>query len=130
MPTPNDLFLDTGKSLTTAALLAQNTVKYVAWGTGAGSALTSTATALVAAAAPTATTAVTGTPTQQTTTVTNDTYQVVGVVTAGGALAITEVIVLNQATVSGATAYQYGFFATMNVAANDTITFTMKVKYA
>ena len=130
MPTPNDLFLDTGKSLTTAALLAGNTVKYVAWGTGNGASSTSTLTALVTAAAPTTVTAVTGTASQVTTTVTSDTYQVAGTVTAGGTLAITEVIVLNQATISGATAYQYGYFSTMNVASGDTITFTMKVKYA
>ena len=108
-----------------SAALAASSHKYVAWGTGTTAAAVSDA-ALETAAAPTNVTAVTGTQTQQTTTTTNDTYQVVATITAGGALAITEVGIFNQATLSGATMYLHGTFSPINVSSGDSIQFTIK----
>lgn len=119
--------VNNGLGLVTAALAA-SAHKYVAWGTGV-TAATVTDTTMQTAAAPTATTAETGTQTQQTTTTTNDTYQVVATITAGGTLAITEVGILNQATLSGATMYLRGTFSAINVSSGDSIQFTIKTVF-
>jgi hypothetical protein len=119
--------VDVGQGLTTAALAA-STYKYVAWGTGATQAAVGD-TALETAAAPTTVTAETGTQSQVTTTVANDTYQVVATITAGGTLAITEVAILNQATISGASCYLHGTFSAINVGDGDSVQFTIKSKY-
>ena len=119
--------VNNGLGLVTAALAASNH-KYVAWGTGVTVAAVTDA-ALETAAAPTNVTAVTGTQSQQTTTSTNDTYQVIATVTASGALAITEVGIFNQATVSGATMYLHGTFSPINVSSGDSIQFTIKTVF-
>ena len=109
-------------------LLAGGSNKYVAWGTGAtGAAVTDTA--MQTAAAPTNATAVTGTSSQQQTTTANDTYRVVGTVTAAGTLAITEVGVFNQATLSGATCFVHGTFSAINVNSGDSIEFTINTVF-
>lgn len=65
-----------GRALITALLLASN-IKYIGWGTGAGTAAATDTTLFTAAAE----TRATGTQSQQTTSVTNDTYRVVGTMT-------------------------------------------------
>jgi len=108
----------------TAALVAYATLmKYLDWGTG--SAQTAASNALAAAAGEARTS---GTPTQQTTTVTNDTYQVVGTITATAPRAITEVGVFDAST-SGNMGI-YGDFSVINLASADSITFTVKVKFS
>ena len=119
--------VNNGLGLVTAELLTSNH-KYVAWGTGT-TAATVTDAALETAAAPTNVTAATGTQTQQTTTTSNDTYQIVATITAGGALAVTEVGIFNQATLSGATMYLHGTFSPINVSSGDSIQFTIKTVF-
>ena len=99
---------------------AGTTPKYVAWGTGTTEAAV-TQTALVTPGAEDRTS---GTETQQTTTTTNDTYRVVGVITCAGAgKAITEVGLFDAATDSNM--FMRSNFSAINVAVADSITFTI-----
>jgi len=100
---------------------------YIGWGTGSGQTAASTDLATPAAEA-----RVTGTSSQQTTTQTNDTYQVVGTILATGSRAVTEVAVFDAAgsssPPSGGNMDIYGDFSVINVSAGDGIAFTIKVK--
>lgn len=78
---------NSGLANITAALLSANIAKYLQWGTGSGAA----ASANVVTTTTTTEARTTGTNSQQTTTVTSDTYRVVGTITAAGTRAITEV---------------------------------------
>ena len=68
-----------------------------------------------------------GTKTQETTTTTNDTYQVVALITALSAQAITEVAVFDALTVGNL--FLRGTFSPINVSIDDTITFTIKTVF-
>ena len=119
----------TGKQIISQRLNGTNTAPvYIAWGTG-GTTATAADTALGVIAAPTVTTAVTGTGSTVTTTNTNDTFQVAGTVTAGGALTIIEVALLNQATVSGAQYFLRADHGSTVLASGDSITYTIKVQF-
>lgn len=100
---------------------------YLGWGTGSGQSASSNALATAANES-----RATGTSTQQTTTVTNDTYQVAGTLTAGGSRAITELGIFDAAGTgnppSGGNMDLYGDFSVVNLATNDSIAFTYKVK--
>ena len=102
--------------------------KNVAWGTGAAVA-TAADTAMQTLAAPTTTTAVAGTSSRVTTTTTNDTYQVVATITAAGSLSIREVGLYDAATISGAGFFLHGTHDPISVNANDSIEYTVKVKF-
>jgi len=97
---------------------------YVAWGTGAGTAaVTDTTLFTESAEARTA-----GTSSQQTTSVTNDTYQVVGTVTATAVRAITNAGLFDASTAGNL--FVKSDFSTVNLALNDAITFTFKVQFS
>lgn len=90
------IFANAGKAIVTNRLKGQGTEpNYIGWGTGAGtSAVTDTALFTEASES-----RVAGTSSQQTTTVTNDTYQVVGTMTVAGAgKTITNVGLFDAAT--------------------------------
>jgi hypothetical protein len=76
----------------------------------------------------------TGTASQVTTTVTNDTYQVVGTITAAGTRAITEVGVFDAAgsgsPPTGGNMCIYGDFSVVNLSSGDSIAFTVKVAFS
>lgn len=99
---------------------------YIGWGTGTGQTASSTDLATAANES-----RATGTSSQQTTTVTSDTFQVVGTLTAGGARAITEAALFDAAGTgnppSGGNMDVYGDFSVVNLATNDSIAFTFKV---
>jgi hypothetical protein len=101
-------------------------IKYVAWGTGATGAAVDD-DAMETAAAPTNATAGTGTLAKTTTNTADDTIVVTHTITAAGALAITEVGVFNQATLSGAICPFHGTFSAINVSENDSIAFTLNI---
>lgn len=114
----------------TAALVAYaSRPLYLGWGTGSGQSASSTDLATAANES-----RVTGTASQQTTTVTNDTYQVTGTITAGGARAITELGIFDAAgsgnPPSGGNLDLYGDFSVINLATNDSIAFTFQGKVA
>lgn len=114
-----------GKAITTNRIKGAGTEPvHVAWGTGAGTAA-ATDTTLFTESAEARTS---GTSTQQTTTVTNDTYQVVGTITATGTRAITNAGLFDAS--SGGNLFMKGDFATINLAPDDSIQFTMKVSFA
>lgn len=111
-------------------LLLSSTAKYVQWGSGTGAA--KTANAVTTTSTTEARTA--GTQSQQTSSVTNDQYRVVGLVTSLGTRAITEVGVHDAAGTGGpATGGNmdiYGDFAVINVVTGDTITFTINTTFS
>lgn len=100
---------------------------YLGWGTGSGqdAADNDLATAANESRA-------TGTSSQQTTTVTSDTYRVTGTLTAGGSRAITELGIFDAAgsgnPPSGGNMDLYGDFSVINLATNDSIAFTFNTK--
>jgi hypothetical protein len=107
------------------ALLASSANKHVHWGTGA-TAADATQTALVTPSSDE--TRASGTQSQVTTSVTNDTYQVVATLTcASTAKAITEVGVFSAAT--GGSMYSRNAFDAINLAVGDSIQFTIKSQY-
>jgi len=75
-----------------------------------------------------------GTTSQQTTIFPSDTLRIIGTITAEGARAITEVGVFDGAGTgtppSGDNMCMYGDFATINLAAADSVTFAVEVQFA
>lgn len=115
------ILANTGKAFITA-LLQTSSAKYLAWGTGAGTAAATDTTLFTEAAE----SRVAGTQTQQTTTTTNDTYRVVGTVTATGTRAITNAGIFDASTVGNLIAK--GDFSTINLANGDAIQFTFNMQ--
>lgn len=114
-----------GKAITTNRIKGSGTEpNYVGWGTGAGTAAATDTTLFTEASEA----RVAGTSTQQTTTVTNDTYQVVGTLTcAGSGKTITNAGLLDAS--SGGNLYMKGDFAGIALNVGDGIQFTMKCQY-
>jgi hypothetical protein len=118
------VLVNTGKAVVTNRIKGSGTEpNYVAWGTGAGTAAITDTTLFTETG-----TRVAGTSTQQTTTTTNDTYQVVGTLTAGGTLAITNAGLFDAST-SG-NLFVKGDFSTINLASGDSIQFTIKTQFS
>jgi hypothetical protein len=102
--------------------------KNIGWGTGTTTPAV-TDTALQTEQAPTTSGGRTvGTESQVTTTATDDTYQVAGVVTAGGTLAITEYGQFDNVTAGNMLIH--AVFSAVNVVSGDSISFTSKLKIA
>jgi hypothetical protein len=119
-------FMDSGKAICSNLVsgLGGTVPKYAAMGTGAGPA-DSTATALTTEVE---TRSGTNAPTRVTTTVTNDTVQVVNTVTATATRVITECGLFDAAT-TGNSLIMSGI-STINLANGDSIQFTYKLKFA
>ena len=94
---------------------------YVAWGTGTTTAVVGQ-TALVT---PSAEARVSGTSSRVTTSVSNDSYQVVATITSAGTQAITEAGLFDALTSGGM--FVRGDFAAINLSAGDSVQFTIKV---
>jgi hypothetical protein len=109
---------DTGLAEFVSAMVADDVVKYIGWGTGSGQGVTDTDLATASAEARTD-----GTPAAQTTNTTGDTYRVTGTITATGSRAITEVGIFDAAT--GATLRMYADFTVINLSTDDSIAFTI-----
>lgn len=116
-------------NITSAWVAYASLPKYLQWGTGTGAA----ASANVVTTTTTTESRATGTVSQVTTTQTNDTYQVVGTITAAGTRAITEVGVFDAAgsgsPPTGGNMGIYGDFAVINLSTGDAIAFTVKVAF-
>ena len=130
------LMVSTGKAIVTNRIRGLGTEPlYVAWGTGAGTTAIGDVTLFseVNGAGAASGTRVTGTSTQQTTTVTNDTYQVVGTVSASTALTITNAGLFDTATFTtgaGPTLFIKGDFTGIALNAGDSIQFTIKAQFS
>lgn len=113
-----------GKAVITNRIKGSGTEpNYVAWGTGAGTSAATDTTLFTETG-----TRVAGTSTQQTVTTTSDTYQVVGTLTAGGALSITNAGLFDAST-SG-NLFIKGDFTTVVLASGESIQFTIKVTFS
>ena len=119
------LLVNTGKAIVTNYLNggAATQPKYVGWGTGAGT-TAATDTTLFTEVLP----RVSGTTTQQTTSTTNDTYQVVATQTAGTSETITNAGVFDAST-SG-NLFVKGDFTGIPLSNGDSIQFTFKVQFS
>lgn len=119
------LLVNTGKAVVTNYLNggAATQPKYVAWGTGAGTTAATDTTLFTETG-----TRVSGTTTQQTTSTTNDTFQVVGTLTAGGSLTITNAGTFDAST-SG-NLFVKGDFTGVPLNTGDSIQFTVKVQFS
>jgi hypothetical protein len=118
-----------GLARITAALVALSW--WLQWGTGSGAAATANA---VTTTSTTESRASVSSPSQQTTTVSNDTLQLAATITAAGARAITEVGAFDAAGSSspptGGNMDVYGDFSVINLATNDSIAFTINVAFS
>lgn len=101
---------------------------FVMWGTGAGTAGVTDTTLFTETTDEARTT---GTSSRVTTTVTNDTYQVVGTITvATSGKTITNMGLFDVVTASSGNLYFKSDFTGLALSVADSITFTTKVKYA
>lgn len=114
-----------GRGVVTGRLLGttQAIPQYGAWGTGAGTTGATDTTLFTEASEA----RVAGTMTQQTTSTTNDTLQVVWTQTANGSKTITNAGLFDAS--SSGTLFMKGDFAGIALAVNDSITFTAKIQY-
>lgn len=107
--------------------------KQIGWGTGAGTAAAADTTLFSEKAvdlSATSGTRTTGTSSSVTTTVTNDTYQVVGTRTATGAGTVTNAGLWDNATMGSGVLYVKGDFTGIVLAIGDAISYTFKVKFS
>lgn len=122
-----------GRAILTAALkLTATEPKQVGWGTGAGTAAAADTTLFTEKAADlsaTSGTRVAGTTSQQTTGVTNDTYRVVGTITATGAGTVTNAGCFDNATIGSGNLFLKGDFTGIALLSGDSITFTMNLQF-
>jgi len=120
-------FTNAGAAIVTNRMIQAGTApKNIGWGVGTGAAAV-TDSALGTESAPTTGGGRTvGTESRTTITNTNDNYQVVGTVTAGSTLAITEAGLFDA--VSGGNMLLRGVFSAINVVSGDSIQFTFGLK--
>ena len=118
-----------GQAIVTNRMIGSGTEpKFVMWGTGAG---TSAVTDTTLFTETTDEARTTGTSSRVTTTVTNDTYQVVGTITVATAgKTITNVGLFDVITASSGNLYFKSDFTGLALAVGDSITFTIKVKFS
>jgi len=122
------VFTNVGASIITNRIIQAGTApKNIGWGIGTTAAAV-TDTALTTESAPTTSGGRTvGTESRVTTSVTNDTYQVAGTVTAGSTLAITEAGLFDNVTAGNMLIH--GVFGAINVVSGDSIAFTIGLKF-
>lgn len=104
--------------------MTSSTGRFVGWGTGAGTSGAADTTLFTESAE----TRVTGTQTQQTTTTTNDTYQVAGTIVTASTQTITNAGVLSAVTVG--TLVLHSDFTGVPLVSGDSIAFTFKLRQA
>lgn len=120
------VYTNAGKALTTNRIKGSGTEpSYVAWGTGAGTAAIADTTLFTEASEA----RVAGTSTQQTTTTTSDTYQVVGTLTVAGSGKTITNAGLFDASTSG-NLFLKGDFTGIALNVGESIQFTLKVSFA
>lgn len=127
------LVVNGGKGIITNRIKGSGTEPVnVGWGTGAGTTAAADTTLFTEKLVDLSTSAGTdhtaGTSTQQTTTTTNDTYQVVATRTATGAGTVTNAGLFDAA--SGGTLYLKGDFTGIGLASGDSIQFTIKTVFS
>lgn len=124
--------VDGGLDITTNRIKGAGTEPLnIGWGTGAGTTVRTDSTLFTEKLVDLSTSAGTdhtvGASTRQTTTTTNDTYQVIGTRTATGAGTVTNAGLFDAA--SGGNLYLKGDFTGIGLAIGDAIQFTIKAVY-
>lgn len=113
-----------GKEIISDRIMGTGTEpKYVAWGTGAGTSAAADTTLFTESAEA----RVSGTSSKVTTTTTNDTYQVVGTMTASAGRTITNAGLFDASTAGNM--FIKTDFTGVVLATNDSITFTFKCQF-
>ena len=122
------VFTNAGAAIVTNRIIQAGTApKNIGWGVGTNAAAVGD-TALQTESAPTTTGGRTvGTESRTTITNTNDNYQVVGTVSAGSTLAITEAGLFDAVTAGNLLIR--GVFTAVNVVSGDSIAFTFGLKF-
>ena len=122
------VFTNAGAAIITNRVIQAGTApKNIGWGVGVGAAAVGD-TALGTESAPTTAGGRTvGTESRTTITQTNDNYQVVGTVTSGSTLAITEAGLFDAVTAGNL--LTRGVFTAVNVVSGDSIAFTFGLKF-
>lgn len=119
------VYANAGKAITTNRLKGSGTEpNYCAIGTGAGTADPTDTTLFTEVE-----TRVAGTSTQQTTTVTNDTYQVIGTISITATRAITNAGLFDQLALGGNMLIK-GDFGTINLNSGDSLQLTGKLVFS
>ena len=118
------LLVNTGKAVVTNRIIGSGTQpNYVAWGTGAGTTAATDTTLFSETGS-----RVAGTSSQQTTSTTDDTYQVVGTLTAGSSLTITNAGLFDAS--SSGNLFVKGDFTGVALTSGDSIQFTFKTQFS
>lgn len=118
------LMVNGGKAVVTNRIKGSGTEpNYVAWGTGAGTTAATDTTLFSETGS-----RVAGTSTQQTTSTTDDTYQVVGTLTAGSSLTITNAGLFDAS--SSGNLFVKGDFTGLALNSGDSIQFTFKTQFS
>lgn len=116
---------DNGLAAFVSALVTDNAVRHIGWGTGSGQLAAANDLAVAAAEA-----RVAGAMSSQTTTTAGDTLQVTGTIVATAARAVTEVGVFDASGTgsppTGGNMGIYGDFPVINLANGDSIAFTIQ----
>lgn len=105
---------------------------YIGWGSGTGTAAVADTTLFSEKAADISTTSgtrITGTSTRQTTSVTNDTWQLTGTYTATGSGTITNAGCFDSATIAAGNLFLKGDFTGIGLSTTDSIAFTIKAQF-
>lgn len=128
-----NVLTNTGRAQATSALRATGYTEavYVGWGTGAGTAAVADTTLFAEKAADlsaTSGTRVTGTTSRVTTSVTNDTWQNVGTITATGAGTVTNAGCFDNAAIGSGNLFVKGDFTGVALSSGDSIQFTIKLQ--
>jgi hypothetical protein len=127
-----NILANAGRALLISRLLGSGTEpKQIGWGTGAGTAAVADTTLFAEKALDLATTTgtrVAGTSSAVTTTVTGDTHQVTGTLTASGAGSITNAGTFDLATIGSGNLFLKGDFASTALNPGDAVTFTFKLQ--
>lgn len=125
---------DVGLGLVTGLLTAASGLSpsFIGWGTGAGTAAAGDTTLFTEKAVDLTTgtgTRTSGTDSQQTTTTTNDTYQVTGTRTATGAGTVTNAGLFDDVDITEGNLFLKGDFTGIGLASGDSIAFTIKAVF-
>ncbi len=128
------VFNDQGKAITTNRVKGAGTEPLnVGWGTGVHTQVAADTTLTTEKDVDLTTgtgTRTAGASTQQTTTVTNDTYQVIATRTATGAGTVVNAGLFDNVTMGSGNIFVSGDFAGIALSIGDAIQFTFKLKYS
>lgn len=127
------VLVNAGRAILTNRIKAGGTEPLqIGWGTGAGTAAATDTTLFTETDVDLVTTTGTrtaGTSTQQTTTVTNDTYRVVGTRTATGAGTVTNAGLWDNGTIGSGNLFAKGDFTGIALGNGDAIAFTFNLQF-